>query len=110
MPPGTRITKRHLKLSARHGDLGGAVDDRIKRQQHEIDGHDLDDRPGADQRRTDTQSGEAVFGKSACRGRATRRIGVQTFGDAVAAAIQTDIFAKDKHQFVRRQFMVAGRG
>ena len=55
---------RHVELAARHVEEGGGVvHDLVQRQQAEVDGHDLDDRPHPAQRRADARADEAGFGQ-----------------------------------------------
>jgi len=55
--------ERHPDLTAEHvGDRGGVGDDLVHRQQREVDGHDLDDRPQASHRRADAHPDDGVLG------------------------------------------------
>jgi len=54
--------QRHGKLAAGHKrDLGGHVDDRIQRQQGEVDGHDFHHRAHPCQCRAYAQPGKTAF-------------------------------------------------
>jgi hypothetical protein len=52
----------HPHLAAEHvRDRGGMVDDLVHRQQREVDGHDLDDRPQASHRGADAHPDDRVL-------------------------------------------------
>ena len=51
--------ERHAELAVGHvPHRGGVVDDLVEREQAEVDGHDLDDRPHAAERRADAGADE----------------------------------------------------
>ena len=95
---------RHIELTARHvPDRGGVVDDLIERQQAEIDRHDLDDRPHAAERRTDTGADEGGFGKRRVADAVGAELVQQAPAHRVAAAIAPDILAHQKDALVLEQ-------
>jgi hypothetical protein len=49
------LTVEHVR------DRGGVVDDLVHRQQREVDGHDLDDRPQSRHRRADARPDDRVL-------------------------------------------------
>ena len=91
-----------------NGNFRGAVDDRIERQQHEVDGHDLDHRTRADQRGADAEAGEAVFRDRRIAHAPFAVFGVEPLGHAVAAAVETDILAEREHRLVGGHFVIHG--
>jgi hypothetical protein len=60
--PGHANHHRHPHLAAEHvRDRGGVVDDLVHRQQGEVDGHDLDDRPQPSHGRADAHPDDRVL-------------------------------------------------
>ena len=86
--------QRHRKLPARHvAQHGRSVDDRIQRQQAEVDRHHFHDRAHAAECCANAGADKAEFGQ----GRIADALGPefieQTLGHSVGAAVATDILA-----------------
>ena len=65
---------RAAHLAARHVErLGGRVDDLVDRLHGEVEGHELDDRLEAGERRADAEAGKAVLGDRRVDRRGRRR-------------------------------------
>ena len=86
--------QRHRELPARHvRDRGRVVHDLVEREQAEVAGHDLDDRPQAGHRRADAGADEAVLGQRRVADALRAELLEQALGHGVAAAVLADVLA-----------------
>ena len=93
--------QRHGKLPAGHErDLGRHVDNRVQRQQGEVDGHDLHHRTASHQSRAHAQAGKTALGNRRVAHPPFAKAGIQAFRYPVAAAVQPHILAQHEHGIV----------
>ncbi len=92
---------RHLRLAVEHvGDRRGMVDDLVQRQQREVDGHQLDDRPQATHRGADPGADDRVLGDRRVAHPALAELVQQAVGDLEGAAEDTDVLAHHEDALV----------
>ena len=96
--------QRHRELAARHvRDRRGVVDDLIERQQAEIHGHDLDNRPHPGQRRADPGADKGALRQRRIANALLPEFVEQALGHGVAAAVAPDILAHQKALGISRR-------
>ena len=100
---------RDVELPAAHlEDLGGVVDDLIDRDQREVEGHELDDRPQPDHRGADADAGEPHLGDRRVDDAALAEALEQALGDLVRAVVVADLLAHDEHVGVAVHLLAHG--
>ena len=88
---------RQLELPARHlPDLGRVVDDLIDRDEREVQGHELDDRPQPDHRRADADAGEAALGDRRVDDALLAELLQQALRHLVGAVVVADLLAHEE--------------
>ena len=92
----------HGKLPARHvAQRRRGVHDLVDRQQAEVDGHDLDDRPHAAERRADASADERGLRKWRIADALFTEFVEQALADCEAAAVPADVLAHQEDARVR---------
>ena len=102
---------RHLVLTTRHIEsLGGDVHDLIESEQSKIPGHELDDRPETDHRRSDADAGKSELGDRSVDDAHRTELVEQSFGNFVGAVVLSDFFAHEKDAVVALQLFAQRLG
>ena len=84
----------HLRLAVEHvWDRGGVVDDLVQREEAEVDGHQLDDRPQAVHRRPDAGADDRVLGDRGVADAPLAELLQQAFGHLEGAFEDADVLA-----------------
>ena len=92
---------RAAHLAARHVKrLGGGIDQLVHRLHGEVEGHELDDRLQAGERRADAQTGKAVFGDRRVDHALVAELLQQSLRHLVGALIFGDLLAHHEHVLV----------
>ena len=92
---------RAAHLAARHIErLGRRIDDLVDRLHGEVEGHELDDRLQAGERRADAQAGKAVLGDRRVDHALVAELLQQSLRDLVGALIFGDLLAHHEHILV----------
>ena len=89
--------------SAHVAEGGGVVEDLVQRQQAEVDGHDLDDRPEAGDGRPDPRADEGRLRQRRVADAVLPELFQQSLGDGEAPAVTADVLAHQEHALVRGQ-------
>ena len=86
--------QRHRKLSTRHVvQEGCGVDNGVQRQQAEVDGHHLHDRPHTAQGRANTSAHKTQLRQGRVANALRAKLCQQAFGDGIGATIGAHVFA-----------------
>ena len=94
----------HVELSAGHvQQRGRVVHDLVERQQAEVDGHDLDDRPHAAERGPDAGADERRLRQRRVPDAVRAELLEQAQADREAAAVAPDVLAHQEHPLVALQ-------
>ena len=95
------MTSGHVEQTAGHvQEGGGVVHDLVERQQAEIDGHDLDDRPHPAHGGADPDPGERRFRQRGVADPLGTEFVEQALADGKAAAVAADILAHQEDPLV----------
>src|SRR5215212_9527372 len=98
---GAAYYQRHFHLAAGEvADLGGVLDDLVRRQEREVPGHHLDDGAHAHHGHADGGADEPVLGDGNVHDALGSVLVVETICDEVGAAVDTYVLAHEHHVLV----------
>ena len=96
--------QRHVQLAAGHVREGrGVVEDLVEREQAEVHGHDLDDRPQPGERGADARADEAGLRERGVADPLGTELLEQPEADGEAAAVHPDVLAHQEDPVVLAQ-------